>query len=230
MDPKSKTKSNRAINQKNQILHDINQLNKQLSNITVQKPKNPKAHNATAKAPPRPKTPEIMTAVLQLMQNSTDLLALYHQKHDDYLRTLAAAQNEVKRHNSEVSNYIKYKSMDLARKIIPILDHFDRALNVKTTQPEVQSFLIGFKMIYQLLIKALEEEKIIAMHTKVGDKFDHHLHNAIAVETHADLPPNHIIKITSKGYKLADHVIRHAEVIVNKKKEQPKTQKSTKLN
>ncbi|MDE5600374.1 MAG: nucleotide exchange factor GrpE [Oscillospiraceae bacterium] len=54
-------------------------------------------------------------------------------------------QNMRRRYDIDISNLHKYDGLDLAEKLLPILDNFERALKIKSEGNE--KFLDGFKMI-----------------------------------------------------------------------------------
>ena len=199
-------------NGKTAILNSLIELNRKLNRELQHTEKKVDHHKNKKTAPPT----DIKNEVLKLMESAEKLLTTKRQITHQYMRALADNVNSQKRAEAELLTTKKYQSLALATKLIPILDTFERALLVTNNDPQVKNFLIGFRMIYKLLVEALRKEGITVMSTEVGDEFDHNIHHAIDVETHEELPENHITKIVSKGYMLSDRVVRHCEVVVVK--------------
>ncbi len=87
----------------------------------------------------------------------------------------------------------------------------------------MKNFLVGFQFIYRNLVNVLEQEGVSEITPKVGDKFDPTVMQAL--ETKFDEgEPNRVLQVNLKGYKLHEHLIRPAIVVVstNKKDEDKK--------
>ena len=136
--------------------------------------------------------------------------------HESKLKLLADNENLKKRMYEEQENLINYRSSSLAYSLLDSIDNFEMALSMKGISKEIDNFLIGFKMIYQNIIASLNKENIYEMKTKIGDKFDHNIHEAIEQIESDKYDANHIIAITKKGYKIKNKVLRHAQVKVSK--------------
>ena len=132
------------------------------------------------------------------------------------LRKEADLINYRKRKDEETSRMLKYKDEDIAKDILPIIDNFERAINLDddNLDDELSKFLEGFKMIYCHLEEILGkyEVKEIA-ETKVP--FDPNIHQGVLTEKVEGLEPNMVIEVMQKGYLLKDKVIRHAMVKVS---------------
>ncbi len=127
---------------------------------------------------------------------------------------------------------IKYRAAGFVENLLPILDGFHMALQCKATSQEMQNFLTGFEFIYRNMVSVLENEGVAEISPKVDDQFDPNTMSAIeAVEDEGK--PNRVLKVNVCGYKLHDHLIRPAIVVVstNKKDEkQNNLQESLKLD
>ena len=66
------------------------------------------------------------------------------------LREKAEVQNYKRRKDEEVVRIVKYAEEDIVNEFLPILDNFERAINMddNNLEDEVSKFLQGFKMIY----------------------------------------------------------------------------------
>jgi molecular chaperone GrpE len=128
-----------------------------------------------------------------------------------FLRVSAEMQNIQRRANEERLNLVKYRSQDLAKKILPSLDNLERALAVEGLTEDVRK---GLEMVQESLSLALKEEGIEEILT-AGEHFDPNLHMAVqtieADETH---PAETVAQVLQKGYKLHERVLRPSMVIV----------------
>ncbi len=132
------------------------------------------------------------------------------------LRKDADLINYRKRKDDEVSRMLKYKDEDIAKDILPIIDNFERAINLDddNLDDELSKFLEGFKMIYCHLEEILKKYEIKEIaETKVP--FDPNIHQGVLTEKVEGLEPNMVVEVMQKGYLLKDKVIRHAMVKVS---------------
>src|SRR5699024_10865215 len=103
---------------------------------------------------------------------------------------------------------------DLANDIIPVLDNFERALQVEVNESN-KGMVDGVKMVYNHLIEALQSHGVEAMDVE-GKPFDQNLHHADVQADEADVESEIIVEELQKCYLLKDKVIRTAMVKVNK--------------
>lgn len=132
------------------------------------------------------------------------------------LREKAELINYRKRKDEEVVRMLKYANEDLALEILPILDNFERAINMddQNLQDEVSKFLSGFKMIYCNFKNTLEKYEIKAI-DGANKPFDPTYHQAVLTESVDGVEPGMVIEVMQKGYLLKDKVIRPAMVKVS---------------
>ena len=141
-------------------------------------------------------------------------LDLANERADDfenkYLRVHAEMQNIQRRANEERQTIQRYRSQDLAKKILPSLDNLERALQVEGLTDDVKK---GLEMVQESLIQALKEEGVEEVAT---DVFDPKLHMAIqTVPATDDCPAECIAQVLQKGYKLHERLLRPAIVVVS---------------
>lgn len=130
---------------------------------------------------------------------------------DTYLRNLAEYDNFRKRSQREKDATYTDAKADTLKKLLPVLDNFDRAAENKTDDIEV--YRKGIEMtLTQLgdLLKSLEVEAF----GNVGDEFDPNIHNAIMTVENPDLPENTVAGVFEKGYRMGDRILRFATVQV----------------
>lgn len=107
----------------------------------------------------------------------------------------------------------KYRGMGFVEELLPVLDSFHVVLSNEPTDPNLKNYLMGFKFIYQNMLRALESEGVTEIAPQVGDTFDEKTMNA--VDSVEEEPINIVKKVSANGYKLHDRLIRPAQVTVS---------------
>lgn len=103
---------------------------------------------------------------------------------------------------------------EVVTRLLPVADNFRRALEAETSRSEdLQQFVVGVELICKQLDEVLAAYGVEAINT-VGELFDPHVHEAIATEATADIPPNTIVAEIVRGYRLGDKLLRPALVKV----------------
>ena len=134
---------------------------------------------------------------------------------NEYYKAYADMANLRKDIEKEHRDALKYRLEGFVDKIVGILDAFDMAFKAKPTSEEMKNYLTGFQYVHNTLLNVLSEEGVVTIEPKIGDKFDSLTMHA--VETVEDEGEENIVKeVTLKGYKLHDHLIRAAMVVVSK--------------
>lgn len=136
---------------------------------------------------------------------------------DDALKTTLARlqadfQNYRNRTEKEKTSVYAYANEKLVLKLLPVIDNLERAI---ATEKEHDAFFEGVKMIYDELIKVLDNEGIVRF-DPVGEKFDPNFHQAIFMEESDEVESEHILETFQVGYMIKDKVIRPAMVKVSK--------------
>ncbi|MDR0615042.1 MAG: nucleotide exchange factor GrpE [Lactobacillales bacterium] len=131
---------------------------------------------------------------------------------DKFMRAHAEMQNIQRRSREERESLVRYRSQDLAKKILPALDNLERAL----LEEADESLKKGIQMVQESLIQALRDEGVQEIETQ-GARFDPTLHMAVkTVEATEEDPAETITQVLQKGYKLHDRVLRPTMVVVAK--------------
>lgn len=126
-----------------------------------------------------------------------------------YLRAHAEMQNIQRRASEERQTLQRYRSQDLAKKILPSLDNLERALAVDGLTDDVKK---GLEMVQESLLQALKEEGVVEVEL---DNFDPNLHMAVqTLPADEEHPADTIAEVFQKGYKLHERLLRPAMVVV----------------
>jgi molecular chaperone GrpE len=142
---------------------------------------------------------------------------------DKYLRALANYENLRKRAIQEREKIYTFTVEEVFRKILPILDDFQRAFKSleesKEHKDDFKSFSEGMRLVYSNLHNLLKNYNIEPFES-TGEKFDPAKHEAIQVTEKEDEENDTILEETEIGYKINDKILRPAKVIVVKNNEQ----------
>lgn len=135
---------------------------------------------------------------------------------DALLRSQAELINYKRRKDEETSRIIKYAEEDILKGFLPILDNFERAINMDddNLDDEVSRFLEGFKLIYKQTKDLLSKFEVTEIEC-LDKPFDPTYHEAIAVETIEGVSPGMVTFVLQKGYMYKDKVLRTAMVKVS---------------
>ena len=128
---------------------------------------------------------------------------------------MAEFDNYRKRTLKEKAELIKNGGEKTITAILPVIDDLERALqNMEEGRMVVQAMREGVELIYQKLMKILQQEGLEKIETQNAD-FNTDYHEAIAlVPAPTDELKGKILDCVQTGYTLNGKVIRHAKVAV----------------
>ena len=138
------------------------------------------------------------------------------QLENELLKSKAEFINYRKRLDDEHSKFLKYCNEDLIKELLPILDNFERAINMDDNNltDEVSKFLSGFKMIYCNFVNILKSNGVVEIDGS-NKPFNPTYHEAIMTEKQENIESGMVIEVLQKGYILNGKVIRPAMVKVS---------------
>ncbi|HEV3245111.1 MAG TPA: nucleotide exchange factor GrpE [Candidatus Paceibacterota bacterium] len=99
--------------------------------------------------------------------------------------------------------------------LIPALDGFDIAAGSPSWDSVAPEWRSGVDQIKNQLLDTLQRHGVVRF-GKVGDTFDHRLHEAVEETEGVPGESGTVFRILRHGYKLGDRIIRPAQVIVKK--------------
>lgn len=132
---------------------------------------------------------------------------------DRLQRIMAEFDNFRKRSEKEKSSMFDMGARSIAEKILPIVDNFERALQAAPAEGEGKAFADGVLMIYNQMIKTLEDLGVKAIEC-IDKPFDPNLHNAVMHVEDENFGENVVVEELLKGYMYKDSVLRHSMVKV----------------
>ena len=134
-----------------------------------------------------------------------------------YMRLMAEFQNFKRRVAKEKSDIHAYANEKIVGDLLPVLDNFERALEMagKDQEKKDDPFMEGMDKVYKQLLDELEKLGVKPIEA-LGADFDPNLHNAVMQEDTEDYESGKVCKELQKGYTLNDSVVRHSMVSVAK--------------
>ena len=168
-------------------------------------PQDAEAHKKAAET--APETDQEIVA-LRLALEAAQTQAGEH--HEAFLRARAETENIRRRAQDDVSKAHKFGIEKFAEALVPVKDSLEAALAVQTAT--LDSYREGIEITLRQLASAFEKNALIELNP-IGEKFDPHKHQAIAMVP-SDAEPNTVVSVMQKGYMIADRVLRPALVSV----------------
>lgn len=134
---------------------------------------------------------------------------------DKNMRIAAEMVNTLRRKDEETTRLLKYSNESLITELLPVIDNFERALNVDAKTTDIESYQKGMTMIYNSLKNILEKFEVKEIEA-IDKEFDPSYHQAVMQEEKEGTKENIVIEVLQKGYTYKDKVIRPAMVKVSK--------------
>ena len=146
---------------------------------------------------------------LEELQNEINTLK------DKNMRIAAEMVNTLRRKDEETNRLLKYSNESLITELLPVIDNFERALNLDAKTTDIESYKKGITMIYNSLKNILEKFEVKEIEA-IDKEFDPSYHQAVMQEEKEGTKENIVIEVLQKGYTYKDKVIRPAMVKVSK--------------
>lgn len=151
---------------------------------------------------------------------AAEIADLRHEQEElrnQLLRKAADFDNYRKRVERERREMAELAAQDLLLELLPILDDFERALDVDVT-PGAERYRDGVELIYRQLQELLKKRGVIPIEA-VGTDFDPHVHQAVVHEASTTHRDGEVIAELRRGYRLGDRLLRPAMVKVAKREQ-----------
>jgi len=130
------------------------------------------------------------------------------------LRIRADFDNFRRRTNEENAKRVKFASQTVVEKLIPLIDNFERALQVEANSDDAKQIQAGVDMIHRQLLDVLNGENVEAIEA-VGQPFDPNYHQAVMQEPSDEFESGIVTMELQKGYTMHGRVIRPSMVKVS---------------
>ena len=132
---------------------------------------------------------------------------------DKVKRQMAEFDNFRKRTEKEKSAMFEMGASDIIKKLLPIVDNFERGFKSITDEEKETPFAKGMDMVYKQTMKMLEDAEVKPIEA-IGLEFNPDLHNAVMHVEDDSVGENIIVEEFEKGYTYRETVIRHSMVKV----------------
>ena len=173
----------------------------------------PEEENQEKAAQEEPK--EELTAQEKLEAELEQAQAQAAEYLDGWQRTQAEFSNYKKRQETERAQMITLANANLLRKLLPVVDDFERALATLPSHLEQLTWSEGILIIKRKLDAIIESEGVKPIET-AGQTFDPRYHEAVTHEEAPGYQEDQIIGEVQKGYTLGERILRPALVRVAK--------------
>jgi molecular chaperone GrpE len=151
---------------------------------------------------------------------AAEIADLRHEQEElrnQLLRKAADFDNYRKRVERERREMAELAAQDLLLELLPILDDFERALDVDVA-PGAERYREGVELIYRQLQELLKKRGVTPIEA-VGTDFDPHVHQAVVHEASTTHRDGEVIAELRRGYRLGDRLLRPAMVKVAKREQ-----------
>lgn len=127
-------------------------------------------------------------------------------------RERADSMNLRRQHDEQLAGLKDLLKADIVKQLLPVIDNFERSLRHIPKELTNNDYVTGIKSIIKQFEQTLQNLGVERIQT-VGELFDPRYHEAVSME---DGRGSHEIvsEEIQPGYKLDNHVIRHAMVKV----------------
>jgi len=132
---------------------------------------------------------------------------------DGWMRAQAEFANARKRMEKQRGETYLNATADMATKLLPVLDDFERALDNIPAAISEDSWLEGIQLVQRKLLTILDGLSVKPIDA-VGQPFDPNYHEAIMQEPSDEYESGMVSKELQKGYQLGERVIRPSLVYV----------------
>lgn len=137
----------------------------------------------------------------------------YEELNNQYIRLAADFDNYRKRQAQERENLLKYGAEETMKKLLEVLDNFDRGLKAIENLEDVQQVKDSYTLVCNQMYDVLTKLGLEVIDSE-GQEFDPIYHEAVMQTPTSEYPENTVITQLQKGYKIGDKVLRAALVNV----------------
>lgn len=169
-----------------------------------------------------PQDPDATSDLIDSLQTELSIVkeqvGLLTTERDDLLKRYQAALAEMTnaarraRQSEEQAKDMGVRAVLL--NILPVIDHFDFALNQDPAKVTASSVISGVTMIKEELVKALATQGAVLVNPARNAEFDPMQQEAVMQQAADDVEPGHVVQTLRTGFVLAGRTVRPAQVIL----------------
>lgn len=142
-----------------------------------------------------------------------ELQKKYNDLNNQYIRLAADFENFRKRQAQERESLLKYGAEETMKKLLEVLDNFDRGLKAIESIEDCEKVKDSYKLVCKQMNDVLTKLGLEVIESE-GQEFDPNFHEAVMQTPTSEHPENTVMVQLQKGYKLGDKVLRPALVNV----------------
>lgn len=147
-------------------------------------------------------------------EKEDDLEEKVAELQDRYLRLSAEFDNYRKRTLKEKIELTKSAGENILLNLLPVMDDFDRAMNLMENVSDCDAMKEGMYLIYSKMKDFLKQQGVKEIEALDKD-FDTDLHEAVTKIPAAEKDKKgRVVDVIQKGYFLNDKIIRYSKVVV----------------
>ena len=133
---------------------------------------------------------------------------------DKYLRLSAEFDNYRKRTLKEKIDLTKTASEEIIKKLLPVVDDFERGLVSMETAKDIKAVKDGVNLIYNKLTDLLKQQGVKSIDALEND-FDMEIHEAVTkIPAPKEELKGKVVDVIEKGYYLHEKIIRFPKVVI----------------
>jgi molecular chaperone GrpE len=152
---------------------------------------------------------QLRQLVEQEQKKATEYLDAFQRSRADFL-------NLKRRTEQERTNIGTEARERVFKKLLPIVDDFERAINNTPENLKGEAWVSGVTLIESKLKKLLDQEGVEEVPSH-DTEFNPHVHEAVARDEESEGNTDWVTEVYQKGYKMGDKIIRPAVVKVGRK-------------
>ena len=147
------------------------------------------------------------------VEQQRDLQSELESMADRYKRALADLDNYRKRSARETERRIVESKESLLRDWLQSVDSVERAILMQPDGDEAVGE--GLRAVLEQMEAVLARQGVERIGA-AGEQFDPERHEAVGVRPTSEVPDRTVVEVARSGFKLGDHVLRPAQVIVSR--------------
>jgi len=161
---------------------------------------------------PEPAQPALELEALQA--RVTELEAQLATERENVLRRAAEFDNIRKRLVADARRQSDAGKLGFLQQPLAVADALELALSTPADKDSVEHVREGIELTLTKLRQLLGEHGV-KRYDSLGEPFDPNRHEALSMGKNPDLADQTVIQVVREGYAHGEHILRHAQVIVN---------------
>ncbi|HHC73225.1 MAG TPA: nucleotide exchange factor GrpE [Thiotrichales bacterium] len=138
------------------------------------------------------------------------------EHYQNLLRLQAELDNLHKRTARELQNAHKYALEKFVSELLPVRDSMEMGLYAaQEGTADIRKLVEGMELTLKMLHDAMAKFGVEQINPE-GEKFDPDAHQAMSMQEAPEVPPNTVMNVMQKGYRLNDRLLRPALVMVSR--------------